>query len=295
MSNRQQENQILAEVLLGDYRGGLTRYDQLPAPVAEDLRWAGLCHLNLGHHIEARDLLARAVAQGCRAARIELAALYRFSGERELAAAMLMQLEQHLDSSLDMALLHREQAQQLTLSGDLKAAGRELEHAWISAGASWPGAPLRGPIAQLQGTVLSLRGLDQLAAERYEVAWHLGSPPRQVYALLARALSLTYLGRLLEAAHDLTSAQSGLAHVPVARAYWFYVHATFLRACLKDREADQQYAAAISQAQESGEEETEVHAELGRATLATAEGRAQARGHLVRAEQLAQDWKVTSS
>ncbi|MFB9995016.1 hypothetical protein ACFFLM_24000 [Deinococcus oregonensis] len=286
-------NAVLASVLAGNYREGLRVFAGLSESTPEDQRWAGLCALNLNDRGAARDHLAQAVMGGQQAARIELAALYRFAGEWQLAEAQLTALDWSALEPLDRALAHRERAQHLVWQGHLGAATTALEDAWLAASAPWPGAPLRGPIAQLQGTILAQRGDDLRAAERFAVAWRDGSPGRQPYALLSRALSLTYIGRFSEALRDLRTAQQGLKAVPLAQAFFHYVYGTFLRARGEWAQAETQFVQSAEAARSQGEVETEAYAELGRAALACGEGRlGDARRMLARARALAPDWKT---
>lgn len=281
-------NAILSRIAEGRYAAGLAAFRELAQPTAEDERLAGVCLFNLHELQQAQDLLLRARANGCEAAGIDLATVYRQMGLIDLSREALDQVDATRLSDFDRVLALRERGAQHYTAGDVLAASEVLERAWALVHAAPSGWILRPAVGHALGLAYADRGLDRLAADHFTEALRTANPARAVQLHAARALCLTYLGDLDHAARDLDAATEGRDLAPVVVPYTAYVAAVLAVARGQLDVADAAYAEASAVARAAHEPETEAYAELGRCAIATALGHGQrAGGFLARARQLA--------
>jgi len=288
-------NAVLTAVLAGDYLKGVRLYEGLPAPTAEDDRWAGLCLHNLGQHFDAKLRLASAVARGLYQANIELATLYRLTGLSGLAVSTLRTAIEGDLSRFDSVLALRELGAQAIQDGDLSRAVIHLEQAWVNGQGTFAGDSLSVPIAQLLGTVLSDLGREAEAVPYFEHALRLANPPRRVYLNAAYARSLIYLGRYAQAARMLESSGNAAHHVPVSRPVLTYYRGVLARAQGASQHAAELFSQAADLSSGSGEKQTECFARLALCALATsASDLHTARRQLARVHHLTDDARLTA-
>lgn len=281
-------NAVLQDVLTGQYAAGWARYEAMPQPTAEDHRWAALCLMHEGRLLDAKRLLAHAIADGCHAARIELATLHRSLGDKHLARATLNELHLQDLAPLDQALAQREAGVQAFQRGELLAATNALEQAWLAATSSRFGPAVLAPVAQVLGMVCAERGLDQRASNYFTFAAEHAHAARLAYVLASHGLNLVYLGQHDAAEHlfQKADAQFGGA-TPPAAAILRYNEALLARARREYALAAELFTNAIGLARTHGDAETECYAELWLGALATTtEDYLTARKHLARAQQL---------
>lgn len=141
----------------GEYETGAALFGELCQPTPEDQRWYGLCLMGLGQLFEAKVALSCAQRRGT-AAGIELATLYRLSGELELAGQLLAGVQTASLPDRDTVLYLHEAAQQAHAAGELRQARLQLEEAWRLGQAHWAGSALLVPVARLLATILSELG-----------------------------------------------------------------------------------------------------------------------------------------
>ena len=286
-------NPILERIAAGRSADGWALYQGLAEPSSEDKRFGGVCLLNLRQPQQARDLLLQSRANGCEAAGIDLATVYRQLGHLHLSQEALEQVQSARLSSFDRALALRERGAQHYTNGELVSATEVLEQAWAVAHESPMCSTLLPPIGQALGLIYATRGLDRQAQEYLNLGLSIANPARAIYLRGARALCLSYMGELERADNDLKAAADGLGLAPLVAPYLKYVAGVLHRVRGQLESADRQFGEAITLAREAQEPETESYAELGRCAVATALGRMDhAEGHLARARDIAVNNKV---
>ena len=281
-------NAILSRIAEGRYATGLAEFRALPNPTAEDERLAGVCLFNLHELQQAQDLLLRARANGCEAAGIDLASVYRHMGLVDLSHEALDQVDTSRLSDFDRVLALRERGAQHFTAGEVVAACEVLERAWALVHEASTGWMLRPSVGHALGLAYADRGLDRLAADHFTEALRTANPARAVQLHAARALCLTHLGDLDHAASDLAVASEGRELAPLVAPYVAYVTAVVAVARGHLDVADAAFGEAAAVARATHEPETEAYAELGRCAIATAAGQTErAGGFLERARRLA--------
>ncbi len=281
-------NAILSRIAEGRYAAGIDEFRALPRPTAEDERLAGVCLFNLHQLQRAQDLLLQARANGCEAAGIDLATVYRHMGLIDLSREALEAVDTAQLSAFDRVLALRERGAQHFTAGDVLAASEVLERAWALVHVAPAGWVLRPAVGHALGLAYADRGLDRLASDHLTEALRTANPARAVQLHAARAMCATYLGDLDQAARDLSAAVEGRDLAPVVAPYVAYVTAVLAVARGQLDVADAAYAEAASIARTAHEPETEAYAELGRCAIATALGQLErSGGSLARASRLA--------
>jgi len=279
---------LLECVLRGDAAGGWGIYLACQTPSALEQRWAGVCLFRLGRLEEARDLLLRAVGNGCLFARIDLATVYRTLGQVETAQQVLGRLEAATPGSFDKVLWLREMGMIRLTLGERRAALGLLEQAYQTS-FSPETTLLRAGVSHALGLLHAEMGQDRKALTYLNQALEGATPSRRVAVTVTHALCQVYLGDFSDAQHLLETAEPLLDEVPMVRATWWYARAILERARGHLREAVQLYAKCIEHARQGDEAETECYAQLERAAIHTVLGeRTQARGALARGQALAQ-------
>lgn len=280
-------NAILSRIAEGRYATGLEVFRSLADPTPEDERLAGVCLFNLHELQQAQDLLLQARANGCEAAGIDLASVYRHMGLVDLSREALDQVDPARLTDFDRVLALRERGAQHFTAGDVLAASEVLERAWALVHVAASGWILRPAVGHALGLAYADRGLDRLAADHFTEALRTANPARAVQLHAARALCLTYLGDLDQAARDLDAASEGRDLAPLVTPYVAYVAAVAAVARGRLDAADAGFGEAAAVARAAHEPETEAYAELGRCAIATAAGQTErAGGFLERARRL---------
>lgn len=277
-------NPILQAILAAEFERGLALHAAMDARDPEHDRWAGYCLFGLGQHLEAKDLLLRAVGGGCRAASIELATVLRTLGQPQRGLAALEGLNGVSLSPLDAALAQRERGALLLALGRAAEAAEALEGAWALA-AHAEAAVTRVPVAQLLGFALSLCGFDREAVHYLSAAVQEARGVKRRDPMISRALALAYTGAYAEAERDLTEAQE-LPTTPILTYTW----AKLRHIQGRWDEATELYRQAAQEADERAERGTGYYAQLALAALDTALGRqGEAEARLQRIAHLAGD------
>lgn len=263
----------------GAYTLGLERFRELAHPTPTDFRWAGVCHLNLGQHLEASLRLQQALNRGVWAAAVHLASLHFQQGSPCLALQALDQVTPDDLNAADAALWYRARTRVLWVMGE----GRDIlfslaVHAWALAA----DAPLdvQVSVATLLGHLHGHFDEHGPALAYLTFAAEHGRQKRLAYALLSRAASLLALGRLDEAKETLAHSQSEGADLLSAE-----LQAQLLWSQGDVPGARVAFTALLPAAQ--GHPRTELRLRLWLLAVATLEREdTQARIHLARAEHL---------
>lgn len=286
---------VLHKFFEGDFEGGWRCYQTLTQPSFEDDRIAALCLINLQQAQQAKNLLLKTRARGCKAAAIELATTYRILGQEALGKETLERIEIRSLNGLDRVMALREWGAIHLCDGNLTAASEALEKAWEAAYET-PFTPnLLASIGQLLGRVYSDRGRDHLAADYLDIALQSANRVKSVYIRATRALCLAYLGCFEEAQADLEAAKADSVHVPLAIPFFHWVGAELERAKGNSEQAVELSRRSAEAAREAQDTETECYAELNLCALETAEGKLEAaQAHLARAKNLTVNAKAES-
>lgn len=281
-------SEVLLRALAGDHEAGFALHATLSDPTPADDRWAGVCFLGLGRTLDAKRLLARAVARGEVAARVELAAVHRREGNVALARDALATLDLNALDAFDRVLALRELAGEAQFDGNLVLARERLERAWVEGQGVWAGERFLAPVAQVLGSVLTDLGHAERAAQLLTYAAQHANPARLAFVQAARGLALTFTGRHAEADAALTEASTYAKDLPLAQPVLAYYRGVLERARGQLDAAATTLAEADSLARAAGEEETETYVRLAWCAVATNRGQFdEARGHLARAAALA--------
>ncbi|MDV6376387.1 BTAD domain-containing putative transcriptional regulator [Deinococcus arenicola] len=277
---------LLKAVLAGAYSQGLQLFEGLKRPSAQDLRWGGICCLNLGNMLKARHMLLTAVAQGDQAARIDLATCLRFEGEFTAAQTQLGGLDMDKLTAQDAALALRELAILQQHCGNVGRAAVLLSEAWHHSITADP--RVQSAVAQSIALVAAQQGNDVKAESYFQFAEQNANPMRRVYVLLSRAASSTSLGKFGEAKQALKVAEKHAMDCPLAAGLLSYRWGMWFSAQGQFQQARECFGRAIRLARGQQQPETEFYAQLGLAALATATSDEGAeRGSLARAMILA--------
>lgn len=260
-------------VLDGRVQEAFDLFPTLPSPTPRDLRFAGLAAFNLGHTREAKALLSQAIGLGEAAGHIELACLYRHAGDLRLARRLLdVAAAQPALNAFDHCMLLFEQSALRKEEGNRDEAMTNLEEAWVSSFTTEDGRSLQPGIAQALGNLLAEAGLDERAADNFDLAVRYGLPGRRTNARLARARAYTYSGLYAEAQHDLQVVASELPGAPILQALYHY-NLGVLRRMLGDRPgALEAFELAARTAQQAEQHNTWAYALLAVASVHVSQG-----------------------
>ncbi len=284
-------------ILDGQEGKALELYQALSTPDAPDDRWAGCALLALNQPLKAKDLLIRAVARGCLAARTELAAAYRILGEHqhahsEIEAAILdIPIEfiaNHTEANLNRALLLHELAIQQQALGDQEGALETLEIAWVATLSYYELSRLRCGIAQVQAHIYMNQRRYARAEYHFTTALESnGVPARAARVLLNRAYCHLYQSDYTSAQHDLDLVRQKLGFVPSLAANLEYVVGVVNRALGHWSLAIAAFELASSIARKNEDLDVAFHAELCLAACQTTLERFEnAEMHLARAKKI---------
>ena len=276
---------IFRDIQKGRFQDGLDFYTRIDHPTPDDRRWAGYCLFALDQLLPARDLLRRAVAEGCHAAGLELSLVLRYLGEHGEAARQLAAVPLDLLNPLDRVYAQREQAATQMEAGEPRVASETLERAWaelLTLGDA--GLPLRTGVSQLLGASHALLGRTARAAYYLGQALDQAQGARRVVSLHLRAQVQLYAGQITLARQDLEDAGRLLETLPGERAYHAYTRGLIERSQGQWDAAVAAFAQGSRLAQDGSDPATEALCELGQATVWTARGEAgRADAHLSRA------------
>jgi tetratricopeptide (TPR) repeat protein len=279
-------NAILNCLSAGQFAQGLCEYAAQADPGPEDDLWAGQCLVLLGRRTEGLALLGRARARGQEDAGALAAVAHRFAGEVARAGEVLDSLRPARLSAFGEAVAGRERGMLLLHAGHPREALPLLQRAWDTATGDALTRRFLGSISAALSLVLSELGRDASAVDHVNLALPHVSPPQRAPLLWARALSWMHTGQFGDAEADLDAVAALQPSSDAAPLLHYY---RGLLAHLRGREAGaaEHYSSSVAAAQAASQPETECHARLRLAALATAQDDVDtARQHLARAQGL---------
>jgi tetratricopeptide (TPR) repeat protein len=286
IDEQKKSNQIFEYLLKGHSLDGYAVFEGLINSTPEDECWAGQCLVNIGRVQEGFILLSRAAAQGFDDALPFIAGTHRVLGELHSMRLTLERVDLERLSAFPRAWYYREKADLEYIEDRLPQALFAYEQAWDLANADpisqrairWFDAPL--------GLLHAELGRDQRALVYLDRAVE-GNPTARLLGL--RALSLTYLGRLEDAAADLKLARQDHLQPALLPATFERISGVLSMVRGLHNDAAQHLLEAVALARAQGNQQTEFFACLNLATLATAdESFSLARGYIARARGLAE-------
>ncbi len=281
---------ILEHLLAGDEVAAWSLYQCIDAPSAQEERWAGWALINLERHLEAKDLLIRAVQRGCTEARIELATVERLIGDFKAAHLTLDGLDHlTLQEPFDEALYWREMGVIYLSLGESESALAALHTAWDIV--------QREPDLQyLRAAAGQGLGLFFLFQRQYRKATHYFSAALEGTVVLSRELRIRlnrarcqiYLGVFSEAKDDLDFLEQHLTAHPTLRGEVAYNQGLLFRATEAWSDSEEHFLSAAKLARAAQEPELAFYAEINAATVMVMLNKLErARILLVRAKSIA--------
>ncbi len=286
-------NPILEQIFKGDYEAGYRLFKSNKRPTAEDMRWGGICLLNLDEALKAQDLLRQAQILGNKAARIELAAAYRKLDDLKKADMVLKEVNPDELNDFDRALFEREKAVVAYVAGDLRKSVELLEAAWEHAIKAEHGAYLLPGITHVLATDHTQLGNEERALHYINITLEKAHIGKQAPLKMVEALAHLYLENYDAAFSALAEADRLRVHAPWINACLRYNQATLELARGHHPRALDLFTQAAELAAKSEEYETESFAALGAVFVKTTLGDSRrARSTLARGRALAKTAKT---
>ncbi len=281
---------ILKHLLAGDETAAWLLYQSIDRPSAQEDRFAGWALINLERHLEAQDLLTRAVQRGCIEARIELATVQRSQGSFQDALLTLNALE-HLSfqTSFDEALYWREK-------GMVYFSLSQSQFALMALNASWDIIQREPDLQCLRAAAVQSLGMFFLFQRQYQRAVHYFSAGLEGLVVLSRELRIrlqrarcqVYLGAFSDAKMDFDFLEQHLPAHPALRGEVQYNQALLFRATEAWSDSEELFLSAAKLARAAEEPELAFYAEINAATVMVMQNKLeQARILLVRAKSIA--------
>jgi tetratricopeptide (TPR) repeat protein len=289
-------NPILEAVFKGEYETGYKLFKSNKRPTAEDMRWGGICLLNLDEALKAQDLLRQAQILGNKAAKIELAAAYRKLDDLAKANALLSELKSEDLSDFDNALFEREKAVSLFYSGQLKESIKLLEKAWEYAIKAEHGEQLLPGITQSLAYGHVDLGQEERALHYIDITFEKAHIAKQAHLKMIQALCYMYLERFDNAFESLAEADRLRLHAPSLTSCLKYFQGKLELARGHHPRALDLFTQAADLASKSDEADTEAYAALGAVFVKTTLGDSRrARSTLARGRALAKTPKARAN
>ena len=197
------ESPIQGWVYLEEFDEGITQYESLKHPTAQDDRWAGVCYFHKVEDMRAIELYYRAIARGEQSARINLAHAYHFIERGAEVMSELMQVNFEQLNPYDKVFFLRVKSIHIENNGDLIEALRIAEEAWRYVQGITE-FPLIAPAVLNQLGVLHGRiGRAPRALWYLDRSLEMTDGRSQKRVLIKRAYVLNTLGRYTEALQEL--------------------------------------------------------------------------------------------
>lgn len=199
------ESEVQGWAFLERFDIGVSVYESIPEPTAQDDRWVGVCYYQLVRDEDALTALYRAITRGEEGARINVAHLLPFLERGDEASRELAKVNMERLSSYDQALYFRVQSILSETSGNLREALRAAEEAWRRI-QQIPEGRILAPSVLAQLAVLHGRiGRSQRALWFLDQGLSSTTGYEQLKFRLRRAAVLVVLGRSKEARTELDS------------------------------------------------------------------------------------------
>jgi tetratricopeptide (TPR) repeat protein len=286
-------NPILEAVFKGEYEAGYKLFKSNKRPSAEDMRWAGICLLNLDEALKAQDVLRQAQILGNKSARIELAAAYRKLDDQKKSDAIIQEIDSQDFNDFDLALLEREKAVSFFAIGQLKKSIEHLEQAWEHAIKAENGQYLLPGITLVLAYGHADLGQEERALHYIGITLEKANIAKQAQLKMIQALCYMYIERFDSAFESLAEADRLRLHAPAISACLRYFQAKLELARGHHPRALDMFAQAADIAAKSEELETEAYAALGAVFVKTTLGDSRrARSTLARGRALAKTPKA---
>jgi tetratricopeptide (TPR) repeat protein len=281
-----QINPILDAMLESRSADGVALFERMTEPTPKDQCWAGQCLVILDRAQEGLLLLSQAAAQGFDDALPFVAGAYNVLGEVELMHSTLNGIDLARLSPFAKACAVRDRGLLEYIEDRMPQALVAFEQAWTLANADPVGRRAIRWFDMPLGLLHAELGRDQRALVYLDRAIKGNST---AHLLGLRALSLTYLGRLEEAAADLKLARQDHLSPALPSATFERISGVFNMVRGSYNDAVQHLLEAVALARAQGNQQTEFFACLNLATLATVdESFSLARGYIARSRGLAE-------
>lgn len=265
MSDLSSSEKMLQCILAGEYKAGIDLFNSVETPCAEMKRWMAICCLNDGQTWAAYDFALSAILKGAIAAKIELATIYRFMGNEEMATEALDSISVDKLQRLDKILYMRERGALCWRQGDLSTALQILERACLESLSLSQFPILIASIRQLVGAIRSDLGHFKIADQHFAYAMMHANTPRRAYILINRAASMIYRGNFSGALELWKAAKFHSSAVPVILPLLLYYRGILARTQGKFKEADNWFSEATKESSAVAETETANYSILMRA------------------------------
>jgi two-component SAPR family response regulator len=288
---------LLNLILDGFEEKAIALYENLEMPSPLDNRWAGVAFLSRNQPQKAKDLLSKAVAQGCCMARIELAGAYRMLGDQQRADTIIEPLTlvtlsepdaSQIESCIDRVLLLRELAIHQNSRGDVTKSLATIEMAWTTTMKHSFLSRLQSSVAQVQAHIyLHQRQYAQAAYYNAVAIKSTQLPGRLARILINRSRCYLFQGDLLNAQNDLELVREKLEFIPSLTANTEYMVGRIYHAKQQWNEAILAFKLSSVVSRRDGDLDVAFHAELFLAACqSTLEQHDQAELPLTRAKKL---------
>jgi tetratricopeptide (TPR) repeat protein len=286
-------NPILEEIFKGEYEAGYKLFKSNKRPTAEDMRWGGICLLNLDEALKAQDLLRQSQILGNKAAKIELASAYRKLDDAKKADALLAEVDSKDLNDFDKALLEREKAISFYYMGDLRKSIELLEKAWEHAIKAENGHHLLPGITQTLAGSHTQLGQEERALHYIDITLDKAHVAKQASLKMLQAIAYVYTEQFDRAFTALAEADRLRIHAPTINACLRYFQAQLELARGHHPRSLDLFTQAADIAAKSEDADTEAYAALGAVFVKTTLGDSRrARSTLARGRALAKTPKA---
>lgn len=283
------ESEIQGWAFLELFEAGVTSFERLSAPTAQDHRWVGVCYYQLVRDDEALDSLYKAISMGDEGARVNVAHLLPFLERGDEASEELSRVQISQLTAYDLALYYRVLSIREENTGNLREALRAAEEAWRRI-QGMPVYPILAPSVLAQLAILYGRiGRSQRALWFLERGLSSTEGIEQLKVRLRRSAVLVGLGRYHEAHIELESPD--LVKAPAnCQSERNYLLGEIALADGNTRTAISRYAQTIELARELGFNYEELLSRLALVCIYGSQNDfAAANEHIARAQELISD------